>query len=202
MVLTLVAGCNSLDKNPERDCQTRQTITFPMRYPKCNCDWMGIVTIDREGGIIRLVHYTVEKYLEKELPEVQANTEIARTCLTYLGFDVFSLPCDNKESLNERVKKYKLSSYAADHWGDHVRDGAQEHLHALLLATFESVGKRDSMLQLPHRDEYVHLNYFYSSYNYSLLHLASSLGLFKTCKLLLSNWKRGNILRRLNYKRF
>jgi len=157
---------------------------------------VGIVSIDREGGIIRLVHYTAQKYLEKELQSVQANTQIARTCLSYLAFDVFLVSCDDNPSLEERIRKYKLSSYAASHWGDHVREGLQEQLHALVLATFENKGKRDSMLQL-----------FYgrsSSYHLSLLHLASSQGLANTCQILLSNWKRGNIMRRLinYYKRF
>jgi hypothetical protein len=158
---------------------------------------VGIVTIDREGGIIRLVHYTIQKYLEKELPRVRANIEIARTCLSYLTLDVFSMPCDNEDSLNERIRKYKLSSYAASHWADHVRGRPEEHLQALVLATFESDGTRDSMLQL--RDNPRRSYGFYSSYNSSLLHLASSHGLSNICKTLLSNYKRG--WRLINYKR-
>jgi len=159
---------------------------------------VGIVTVDPESGIIRLVHYTVQKYLEKQFPQVQANTEIARTCLGYLAFDAFSMFCEDVPSFEERVKKYKFSSYAGVYWADHVREGAEDHLHPLVLATFESEGKRHSMLQLQGR-------YYYPSppYNYSLLHLAGSQGLSKLCKALLSNWKRGNILRRkFNWRRF
>jgi len=158
---------------------------------------VGIVTVDPESGIIRLVHYTVQKYLEKQFPQVQANTEIARTCFGYLAFDVFSMSCEDAWSFEERVKKYKFSSYAGIYWADHVREGAEDHLHPLVLATFESEGRRDSMLQLQD------LNFSSESYNYSLLHLAASQGLSKLCKALLSNWKRGNILRRkFNWGRF
>src|SRR5579859_4802100 len=51
----------------------------------------GIVTIDRESGIVRLVHYTTQKYLEKHFMEQKV--EVARGCLTYLGLDVFRGPC-------------------------------------------------------------------------------------------------------------
>lgn len=155
---------------------------------------VGIVSIDYESDIIRLVHYTIQKYLENELPPVQGNIDIARTCLNYLAFDVFSTPCDNKNSLNERMGKYKLSSYAAFHWADHVREGLEEHLQALVLATFESDGKLDSMLQL--RDGILWWGEIYSSYDSSLLHLASSHGLSNICQTLLSNYKRGNVLGR------
>jgi len=158
---------------------------------------VGIVTVDPKSGIIRLVHYTVQKYLEKQFPQVQANTEIARTCLGYLAFDAFSMFCEDTKSFEERVKKYKFSSYAGFYWADHVREGAEDQLHPLILATFESEGKRDSMLQL--QVQY----YSRAPYKYSLLHLAASEGLSNLCKALLSNWKRGNILRRkFNWRRF
>jgi hypothetical protein len=158
---------------------------------------VGIVTVDPESGIIRLVHYTVQKYLEKQFPQVQANTEIARTCLGYLAFDAFSMFSGDRRSFEERVKKYRFSSYAGIYWADHVREGAEDHLHPLILATFESEGKRDSMLQLQDRD------FLDAPYSYSLLHLAASQGLPNLCKAVLSNWKRGNILRRkFNWRRF
>jgi len=158
---------------------------------------VGIVTVDPESRIIRLVHYTVQKYLEKQFPQVQANTEIARTCLGYLAFDAFSMPCEDERSFEERVKKYRFSSYAGFYWANHVREGAEDHLHPLVLATFESEGRRDWMLQLQD------LGFSSESYNYSLLHLAASQGLSNLCKALLSNWKRGNILRRkFNWRRF
>src|SRR5271170_1455105 len=51
----------------------------------------GLVTIDRESNIIRLVHYTAQEYFERvrmaEFPGAQTN--IARTCLAYMSFDIF-----------------------------------------------------------------------------------------------------------------
>ena len=41
---------------------------------------VGIVTVDKESGIIRLVHETTQKYLERKLPAV--DVFIAKTYLT------------------------------------------------------------------------------------------------------------------------
>jgi hypothetical protein len=155
---------------------------------------VGIVSIDHESGIIRLVHYTIQKYLENELPSVQGNIDIGRTCLNYLAFDAFSTPSDNQDSLNERMGKYKLGSYAASHWAAHIREGLEEHVQALVLATFESDGKRDSMFQLRYKE--LDFLKFRSPYNGSLLHLTSFHGLSNICQTLLSNYMRGNAFSR------
>lgn len=51
----------------------------------------GLVTVDKESDIVRLVHYTTQKYFEHILPEwnPDALEEIAVACLTYLSFDMF-----------------------------------------------------------------------------------------------------------------
>jgi hypothetical protein len=149
----------------------------------------GIVTIDCESGIIRHVHYTIQKYLEAKLPQAESSIEIARTCLSYLTFPVFSTPCANRDSLIDRRRKYGLSSYAASHWADHVRDGSEEHLQDVVLATFEGDGRRDSVLQLQGQGYD-----FRPSFNFSLLHWASYHGLSNICQALLSNYKAGNRL--------
>lgn len=52
----------------------------------------GLVTIDEESDIIRLVHYTTQEYFEKTQERwfSDAETEITTTCVTYLSFDTFS----------------------------------------------------------------------------------------------------------------
>jgi hypothetical protein len=63
----------------------------------------GIVIIDPLSGIIRMVHYTTQDYIERiRDSQLPPQIDIARTCLTYLGFDVFDNPCLDKESLEER----------------------------------------------------------------------------------------------------
>jgi hypothetical protein len=49
----------------------------------------GLVTVDEESSIIRLVHYTTQEYFDrtrgKWFPNAEAN--IATICVTYLSFD-------------------------------------------------------------------------------------------------------------------
>jgi hypothetical protein len=51
----------------------------------------GLITVDQEGGIIRLVHYTTQEYFERTQNDwfPKAQSEIAITCLTYLSFSIF-----------------------------------------------------------------------------------------------------------------
>ena len=83
----------------------------------------GLVVVDPESGIIRLVHYTTQDYLERIgtewNPDAQLN--IARTCLTYLSFDTFkSGGCSSAEDFEERLRQNEFLNYAAKHWGEHT----------------------------------------------------------------------------------
>jgi len=51
----------------------------------------GLVTVDEESSIIRLVHYTTQEYFERTWKDwfPNAQTDIAITCITYLSFDAF-----------------------------------------------------------------------------------------------------------------
>ncbi|MCJ1284853.1 hypothetical protein MMC26_004190 [Xylographa opegraphella] len=52
----------------------------------------GLVTVDEEGGIIRLVHYTTQEYFERTQKEwfPTADFDISASCVTYLSFSVFA----------------------------------------------------------------------------------------------------------------
>jgi hypothetical protein len=101
----------------------------------------GLVTIDEESNIIGLVHYTLQEYLGKIRGELfqNADADIARVCLTYLSFDVFkSGPCYSRESLNDRLEKYRFLDYASCNWGHHVREDQQAELVELVLRYLEN----------------------------------------------------------------
>ncbi|EUC43918.1 hypothetical protein COCMIDRAFT_6696 [Bipolaris oryzae ATCC 44560] len=89
----------------------------------------GLVTIDEESNIIRLVHYTTQEYFERigNKWKTDAQFHIASTCLTYLSFDVFKTdPCSSKEELEKRFQENEFLAYTAKHWGKHaamVEDG-------------------------------------------------------------------------------
>ena len=94
----------------------------------------GLVTVDKESSIIRLVHYTAQEYFDrtqgKWFPNVE--TDIATICATYLSFNDFeSGICQNDEQFELRLETNQLYDYAAHHWGHHAR-AAPTSCHSVL----------------------------------------------------------------------
>ncbi|OCK75168.1 hypothetical protein K432DRAFT_178875 [Lepidopterella palustris CBS 459.81] len=76
----------------------------------------GLVTVDKDRGIINLVHYTTQKYFERMLSawDPGAQEEIAVTCLTYLSFDVFRNRSPHDDSkFDQRLAEDVFFDYAA-----------------------------------------------------------------------------------------
>lgn len=87
----------------------------------------GLIIVDQQSGIVRLVHHTLQQYLgdnrSKLLHEPEA--EIARVCLTYLSFDAFgSGPCVESGTMDQRLETYRFLDYASRNWGHHVFNAA------------------------------------------------------------------------------
>jgi hypothetical protein len=87
----------------------------------------GLVTVDEESGIIRLVHYTTQEYFERTkgqwFPNAQIN--ITTICVSYLSFNEFeSGICQNDEEFEQRLKLNKLYNYASHNWGHHAREAS------------------------------------------------------------------------------
>ncbi|KAF5012488.1 hypothetical protein FDECE_1461 [Fusarium decemcellulare] len=83
----------------------------------------GLVTIDTQSNVVRLVHYTTQEYFDrtKERWFSCAESSITSICITYLSFDVFaSGPCQTTKEFEERLKSNQLYDYAARHWGHHA----------------------------------------------------------------------------------
>jgi hypothetical protein len=139
---------------------------------------------------VKIISSAAESPLKAHL--LYAPIELARTCITYLGFREFEEPCPD-ESLGDRLAKHKFSAYAAQYWGSHTA-GVAEHLpdiQKLTLAVFGCDGKRNSMLQmaeycvgmemklghLPRKPNLVRTN--------TLLHILAENGLEKICEVFL-----------------
>jgi ankyrin repeat protein len=89
----------------------------------------GLVTIDDESHIIRLVHYTTEEYFQKHLGDwiPDAPRRIAVACLTYLTLDTFATgACDTDKEFEARVASNVLLDYASSHWADHLIDSGTD----------------------------------------------------------------------------
>jgi hypothetical protein len=83
----------------------------------------GLVTVDDESGIIRLVHYTTQEYFERSqgrwFPSAEA--EITTICVMYLSFDEFESGfCQTDREFEERLRTNPLYDYAAQNWGHHA----------------------------------------------------------------------------------
>ncbi|KAF1945219.1 hypothetical protein EJ02DRAFT_60371 [Clathrospora elynae] len=84
----------------------------------------GLVVVNQESALIRLVHYTTQEFFERTgnawVPDSQLH--IARTCLTYLCFDAFqSGSCTADKEYEKRLQEHQFLDYAAKYWGEHVR---------------------------------------------------------------------------------
>ena len=85
----------------------------------------GLVTIDDESGIIRLVHYTTQEYFEQAQKEwfPRAHADITIICVTYLSFSIFESGfCRTDLEFEERLQSNPLYDYAAHNWGHHASE--------------------------------------------------------------------------------
>jgi hypothetical protein len=85
----------------------------------------GLVTVDKESNIIRLVHYTTQEFFARTRRHwfPKAETDIAKICVTYLSFDVFGSGfCQSDKEFERRLQSNPLYGYAARNWGNHCRE--------------------------------------------------------------------------------
>ncbi|RYP44175.1 hypothetical protein DL768_009323 [Monosporascus sp. mg162] len=84
----------------------------------------GLVTVNEESGIIRLIHYTTQEYLDRRRERWFPNAEedITKICVTYLSFATFDSGfCHTDGEFEERLRLNPLYDYAARNWGHHAR---------------------------------------------------------------------------------
>ncbi|KAI1359875.1 hypothetical protein F5Y08DRAFT_318569 [Xylaria arbuscula] len=84
----------------------------------------GLVTIDEESDIIRLVHYTTQEYFEQKHKDWFPGTETEMTiiCITYLSFSIFDTGfCESDDEFEERLLENPFYNYATNNWGHHAR---------------------------------------------------------------------------------
>ena len=87
----------------------------------------GLVTVDNQSDIFRLVHYTTQTYLREKHHWIQdAESVITQTCLAYLSFDDFgSGRCGDGKTLHQRWQEYPLYTYVASNWGLHLNAASE-----------------------------------------------------------------------------
>ncbi|KAI9861609.1 MAG: hypothetical protein M1813_005219 [Trichoglossum hirsutum] len=84
----------------------------------------GLVTVDEESNIIRLVHYTTQEYFERVRLEWNpgAQEQIVVACLTYSSFDTFrSGSCADDKAFEQKLTENVFFDYSARYWSEHIR---------------------------------------------------------------------------------
>ncbi|KAF1962050.1 ankyrin [Byssothecium circinans] len=149
----------------------------------------GLVTVDEESNIIRLVHYTTQDYLKgiREKWNPSAQLDIASTCLTYLCFKTFrSGSCASDGEFESRLEQNTFLDYSARYWREHTAT-VQEKVSGLAMCLLQD----DSLVACSVQTRSMS-GYKYKSYSQDFrkqvtgLHLAASSGLVHLCEGLLS----------------
>ena len=119
----------------------------------------GLVIVDEETQIIRLVHYTTQEYFRRNGDRILASArqEIAISCLTYLLYDIFGTGWFHEaeegnnsggdeweigerygwqsfESVKARAQKYPFLKYASRYWATHARICEQQNVKTLTMS--------------------------------------------------------------------
>ncbi|KAK5056146.1 hypothetical protein LTR84_012699 [Exophiala bonariae] len=148
----------------------------------------GLVTIDDESSIIRLVHYTTQQYLEQTqdtwFPD--AHNDISNTLLTYLTFDIFKTgTCSNQKAYASRLKTNPLYEYAAKNWGHHVCVSLNETMQSVL-SFFRNESALSASCQVLMSDSYWVQHYSLpTGMGMTPMHLAAWFGLAAIMKQML-----------------
>lgn len=154
----------------------------------------GLVTYEKEGGFLTLVHYTLQQYLEQKAENLfpEARVEIVRTCLTYLSFDEFEQgPCHEDQDFVVRLERWPLLSYAVHEWGRHARQGAEEACRSLIVSFLSQSAKLSASVQVLWVRESIGVNYTrHFPSEVSALWLASLYGLEYTVSHLLASQRQ------------
>ena len=144
-----------------------------------NC-CQGLVVVDKEGSVVRLVHFTLREYLSGR-PDLfqKCHSVIAETCLTYLNSQqVMNLSAT--QSLDTQAVPFL--EYSALHWGTHAKKELSDNAKSLALKLFGQYYNHISVKLL------LESHYIYRSSDYSMftgLHCASFFGLVEVVRSLI-----------------
>ena len=92
---------------------------------------LGLVIVDREEPTVRLVHFTLQEYLNSRSEMFQSPYAVmAEVCLTYLNFDcIKSLP----PTLDAAPQENPFLQYASSYWGHYARNETTDGVKSLAL---------------------------------------------------------------------
>lgn len=153
---------------------------------------LGLVTVDEESSVIRLVHYSVQQYLKDNQHELFPNAEsnISEVCITYLLFEPFKDGArDDQAELDSLVHQNPFVEYAASQWGNHLRLAEPSDAERLALRFLEAKAHRACACQISSYLSGYRLEYWRADTAMSQdgLHVAALFGLDRIGKSLIED---------------
>jgi hypothetical protein len=146
----------------------------------------SLIIHEESSGTVRFSHTTVQDWLRdsKTYKNLPLPADLAKTCLTYLGSNVFSQPCLEQYILVKRLETYKFVSYAVQFWGFHARGDAEnlDEIQDFILHAFGSEVRRMSVLEIQEYRGY----YSETLLTESIFHVVAKNGLGMICERLLN----------------
>ncbi|KAL8828698.1 MAG: hypothetical protein Q9191_002441 [Dirinaria sp. TL-2023a] len=102
---------------------------------------LGLVTLDQESSVIRLVHYSVQEYFIRHRKQLfpAAEEMIAENCLTSLLHDAFDTgSCVDESAILSCVSNFPFYLYSCRYWGHHVREVDSTRIDQLAMIFLEA----------------------------------------------------------------
>ena len=105
---------------------------------------LGLVVHDKEASTIRLIHFSLQEYLNT-CPDIFGSTHsiMAETCLTYLNFqtitDILSMPKDGWTERFVLPQSTPFLGYSSLYWGVHAKREASNGIISLTLQLFSQI---------------------------------------------------------------
>lgn len=150
----------------------------------------GLVAIDKQSDIIRLVHYTTQEFFEhvEKAWIPQARSMVVKKCVTYLSFDTFLAgPAKSSRLVSPMLAENPFLNYAASYWGMHAFQLYSEEKSNAIVETHELALRflRNESLVQSCGQVLLHVNPESIFRNYRLkgtgLHMAAFFGLADLC---------------------
>jgi len=136
----------------------------------------GLVTLDKDSSIVRLIHYTLQEYLRAH-PELfaRAHSAIAETCLSYLNSHQVKALSANPSPYPQDTS---FLEYSSQYWGVHAKRDLSACAKSLALKLFDDYSNHISTeILLQRHDLYLYMIDPDKISFFSSLHCASVFGI-------------------------
>lgn len=160
---------------------------------------VGLVTVDEQEHVVRLVHYTAQEYFEQHQAKIFPNgqSDIESKCLQYLCFDVFKTGAlwDSKKYVS-RLQDYALFEYSVQNLLYHARrEEVKMDLILKLLTNPLLVGTCYQVILYRDRWPRFRSTLFFPHWNTRVrqIHEAAIEDLVQTGRFIINMYKRGNL---------